>query len=251
MAPAVPESRAIGGLRTLVDAPGRGVIVICDQAAIRSPLIDAGPTDSDQPGAYIELFSGILASKELDILFHTTGRDRDHRVTAAAIERWRQQLPAAWQARFRVVETALLDALLGDADLLVSFASPALVAGCRRGLKPVQIGRALIGSEGFTHIFGDGAAFVDWLARGEVRARLSLDEYSEFARFADAVRSRAEAGLARDPIVREFRRLDRPRISPLQAIADILANPVGALRLLFGTLCGLAARRRTSRKLGR
>ncbi len=222
-----------------IDPPGRGVILICDQAVICSPLIGGEPRNSDQPQIYIELLSGILARSEFNVVFHTTRRDRDHRATAAAIERWRQQLPAACQPRFRVVEAAPLDALLGDVDLLVSFASPALVVGCRRGLKPVQIGRALIGSEGFTHVFEDCAAFVDWLGRGVLGARLSLDEYSEFARFADALRGSA----TRDPIVREIRRVDAWRISPLQAITDILANPVGALRLLFGTLAGLAARR--------
>jgi len=232
------------------DTPGRGVVLICDQAATRSSLIGAGPNDRDQAPAYIELFSGILAGSEFNVVFHTTGRNRDP--IAAAIERWRQKIPAACQARFRVVEAAPLDALLGDIDLLVSFASPALVVGCRRGLKPVQIGRAVIGSGGFTHTFGDGTAFLDWIGRGGVGARLSLDEYSEFARFADAVRAdpTAGAGRARDPIVREIRRVDGWRISPLQAITDILANPVGALRLLFGTLAGLAARRRTSRKSG-
>jgi len=218
--------------------------LICDQAATRSPLIGVGPNDSDQPRAYIELFSGILACSELCILFHTTGRDR---ATGAAIERWRQQIPAPWQTRFRKVDAAPLDRLLGDVDLFVSFASPALVAGCRHGLKPVQIGRTLVGSERFTHVFRDRAAFLDWLEGGGFRARLSLDEFSEFTRYADAVRG----GATRDPIVREFRRVDGWRISPLQAVTDILANPVGALRLLFGTLAEPVARWRTARKPGR
>src|SRR5579863_7441073 len=102
-----------------IDAPGRGAVLICDQAETRSSLIGAAPTDSDPPRAYIELFSGILVRSELDIVFHTTGRDRGHGAVIAAIERWRHQLPAACQTRFRVMETAPIDALLADVDIFV------------------------------------------------------------------------------------------------------------------------------------
>jgi hypothetical protein len=229
----------------LFDTPGRGVVLICDQTATHSPLIGGDRPDSDERQFYIALFSGVLARSELNILFHASRRDQDQSVTAAAIERWRQELPPAHQARFRLIDTAPLDSLLGDIDLFVSFASPALVEACRRGLKPVQIGRVLIGSQGFTHVFGDCAAFIEWVAEGGFSGRLTLDEYSVFESFGDALRADPTAGsaLARDPIVAEFWRANRPRLSPRQVIADILANPVGALRLLVGTLAGLFARK--------
>jgi hypothetical protein len=187
------------------------------------------------------------------VIFHRRRPARHQCPAAAAIERWRQQLPAEYEARFRVIDAAPLDALLGSVDLFVSFASPALVHGCRAGFKPVQIGRAVIGSEGFTHIFEDPDAFVGSIAAGGFRARLSLEEYSEFERFGEAVvggsaakampglseRSANAAALARDPIVEEFGRAQRQRVSPLQAITDVIANPVGAMRLLFGTVAGL------------
>ena len=231
--------------------PGRGVILICDQALTDSVLIGARPRDSDQPAIYIDLFSGVLARSDLNVIFHR--RRVGHRsADAGTIERWRQQLPAEFEARFRVIDAAPLDALFGLVDLFVSFASPALVQGCRAGFKPVQIGRAVIGSERFTHIFEGPDAFVDWIAGGGFRARLSLEEYSEFERFGEALRggiastvspglselSTNAAALARDPIVEEFRRAQRQRISPLRAIADVIANPVGAMRLLFGTVAG-------------
>ncbi|MGC2415691.1 MAG: hypothetical protein WA459_23710 [Stellaceae bacterium] len=230
-----------------------GVILICDQAITESVLIGTRPHQSDQPAIYLDLFSGILARSELDVIFHRRLRVRQQCPAAAAIERWRQQLPAEYEARFRVIDAAPLDALFGLVDLFVSFASPALVTGCRAGLKPVQIGRAVIRSEGFAHIFEGPDAFVDAIAAGGLRGRLSLEEYSEFERFGDAVLggsaaqampgpsalSTNEAALARDPIVGEFRRAQRRRISVLQAIADVIANPVGAMRLLFGTVAGL------------
>jgi|ERR1051326_1629558 hypothetical protein len=223
--------------------PSRGTVLICDQAAIRSPLIDADPPGSDECQLYIALLSGILARSELNIVFHTASRDCDHQTTVAAIERWRRELPAASQARFRVVDALPLDTLLGDIELFVSFASPALVEGCQRGLKPVQIGRALIVSAGFTHIFVGCTEFVDWLTRGGFSGRLTLDEYSEYESFADALRNRAGAARDRDPIVRAFRDMEGPRLSPVRVIGDILGNPVGALRLLVGTLAGFFARK--------
>jgi hypothetical protein len=238
------------------DNPARGVILICDQALTDSVLIGAQPHDGDQPAIYIDLFSGVLARSDLNVVFHRRWPARHQSAaaaaTAAAVERWRQQLPAEFEARFRVIDAAPLDALFGLVDLFVSFASPALVQGCRAGFKPAQIGRAVIGSERFTHIFEGPDAFVGSIAGGGFRARLSLEEYSEFERFGEAVRggiastvspglselSINAAALARDPIVEEFRRAQRQRISPLRAIADVIANPVGAMRLLFGTAAG-------------
>ncbi len=156
------------------DNPSRGVILICDQASTELVLIREPPRPSDQASVYIDLFSGILARSELDVIFHRRQRGRDQCPAAAAIERWRQQIPAEYEARFRVIDAAPLDALFGSVDLFVSFASPALVTGCRAGLKPVQIGRAVIRSEGFAHIFEGPDAFVDAITAGGLRGRLSL-----------------------------------------------------------------------------
>ena len=257
MAPALSQRGAVGALNRPVASavptqsaapvcatPGRGVVLICDQVTARSPLIGGDLPGGDERELYLALFSGILARSELNVVFHISGRDREPTATAAAIGRWRRELPPADESRFRAVDGVPLEALLGEVDLCVSFASPALALACRRGFKPVQIGRAVIGSDGFTHVFADCGSFVDRLARGEVCGRLSLDEYSEFERFANALRGGAARG--GDPILQAFRGADGLRLSLRRVIGDILANPIGALRLLIGTLAGLLGRRSTS-----
>lgn len=219
--------------------PTAGVVVlICDQALTDSVLIAPHSPGVAVAAVYSKLVTGMLERGNSKVIFHLGQPQRSARDCY-------NKLSQKYRGRLRVIEAAPIEPMLAYVDFLVSFASPALIEGCRNGLKPIQIGNALIGSEAFSHIFSDVDGFVDAVASGTLEGRLSLQEYGRFEQFCQSVNNRAGAelyvrshglryagGISRDPILRECRRPEFARLSPLRAIFSAIANPVAAWRLL-------------------
>jgi hypothetical protein len=258
------RSLSAGGRDLLVPpfaSRDRDVLLVCDQAGVASLLVEPPSCDAAPLGMYLDFIAGILERSDLNILFHR--KMAVMRGFAAAtgtentIERWCDRLSVAGRERLRVIEAVPLDYVLPYADLLVSFASPALVRGCRHGLKPIQIGQRLVGSEAFAYFFPTMEAALEAILH-RLDPRLSLDEYDAFESFRAAMDgpvattgrpvvcrlANASAPLTRDLIMQEFRALDGPRITPLGAIAGTLANPFAVYRLLFGPAADLNQDRR-------
>ncbi len=226
-----------------VTASAAGVVLICDHASTASALAEGSGADLGEPAIYSALASAVLQRSRLDVVFHLRRGRVEGAAIREAIERCR--VSPDQRARLQVIEGGPLEIALPRANFLVSFASLALVKGCRNGLKPVQIGRALTGSAAFSHVFPDLDSVVDALATSGLEGQLSVREYEQFEAFCqvlcsrDAVAARDPIGrlrtswrLGRDPIVRECRRSEPARCLALRTIASALANPVAALRLL-------------------
>jgi hypothetical protein len=144
-----------------------------------------------------------------------------------------------------------LAAMLPNIDFLVSSPSCALLQGCRAGLKPIQIGRALIESDGFSNLFAADDSLVDALVDGTISGRLCLQEYRKFEQYCDKLVEAATfrpapdqskvtsvarfAATRRDKFLKELVNHIREhsnRMSPMQIVMGTLANPLAALRLL-------------------
>jgi hypothetical protein len=240
-----PSSGAPGKevIEPLFERSNRGLTLISDQAFLDTILVDRPAAWVDSADLYSKLVSGILDSSGSDVILH---RSRSpSRSIPELIDNY-DRLSPNYRGRLQVIEAMPLEPILAQVDLFVSFASPALIQGCRSGLKPVQIGRALIDSGAFTHIFADVDAFVEAMATGTLKGHLSVAEYEQFEGFRHRLSGRSAAvarwtashglryvsSLARDPIVQECRRPNCARVSPLGAIRSAIANPVAAWRLL-------------------
>src|ERR1051325_1472105 len=183
------RSLPVGG-RDLLMPPfasrDRDVLLVCDQAGISSSQVEPPSCEATPLGMYLDFIESILECSDLNVIFHqeiavvrgsapATGAEN-------IIEQWYERLPVTSRQRLRVIEAVPLDFVLPYTDLLVSFASPALVKGCRHGLKPIQIGRRLVGSEAFAYFFPTLEAALQAISR-RLDPRLSLDEYDAFERF--------------------------------------------------------------------
>jgi hypothetical protein len=225
---AVPAATAI--------QPAAGVALICDQIMTASALAEGRPAGGSELEIYASVAAAILHHSGLSVVLHS--RTCSGAAGAAAAIARAAELVPDMQGRLRVVAAEPLEHLLPSVDVLVSFASPGLIAGCRDGLKPVQIGRAVIGSAAFSHIFPDVAGFAVALAAGGVAGRLSLREYAQFEEFCRRVaggagmRRLGPRRLAADPIVRACRQPDATGRRAMRAISSVFANPFAAWRLL-------------------
>ena len=218
-----------------------GVVLIWDEAAAPSLLAGERPA---APAGYAELAAIILARSDLDVIVHLPRHDGGGAALREAVAGVYPPL-GSHPGRLRVTGAMPLEALLPGVDFLVSFASAALIRGCRSGLKPIQIGAALIGSGGFSEIFPDSRAFADALAAHRLAGSLSVGEYELFEEFCRAVRAvpryrrgegpRAAWRRARDPVVRECRRLPYTWRDRIRAIAGAVANPLVTMRLYRGS----------------
>jgi hypothetical protein len=226
----------LDALPTAANQPAAGVALICDLVMTDSALAEGRPAGGSEPDIYAAVAAAILRHSGLSVVLHSrTGPGEAG--SAAAIARAAELLPDT-QGRLRVVAAEPLERLLPSVDVLVSFASPGVIAGCRSGLKPVQIGRAVTGSAAFSHIFPDIAGFAAALAAGGVASRLSLCEYAHFEEFCRRVtgsagmRRSGARRLAADPIVRACRHPDAAGRHAIRTISGVLANPFAAWRLL-------------------
>ena len=260
MVPALPQSLCSRDLKSGMPATVKatsappltrstsGVVLICDQAMTASLLAEGCSAGLAEPAIYFDLAAAILDCSHTDVIFHLRCPLAQATAIREAIER-SGQLSPNYRARLRVIEAVPLEAVLPCVDLLVSFASPALIQGCRSGLKPIQIGQAVTGSGAFSHIFPDIGSFADALATGGLAGRLSVREFEQFEEFCQRWRGRTCAtahyiignglrdawGMARDPVIRECRRSECAWSSRMRAIASAIANPAAALRLLRGS----------------
>jgi hypothetical protein len=216
-----------------------GAVLICGQVTTESLLVDACPGDSAAPGAYARLTAAVLQRTDFAVILHA-----ERRLPMAS--EFRRVIEASCglaATRLRVVEAAPLETMLPGIDLLVSFASPALIQGCRSGLKPIQIRRAVSGTASFSYFFPDIDSFAEALASGSLVGRLTLREYEQFEEFCRHVGGDPEPGRGRwnawrptgDPIIRQCRYAGLiPPLSLTRRIASALANPFAAWRLLRG-----------------
>jgi len=238
----ISETTAEEGIEPLFERSKKGSILISDQAFLHSLLVYGPAARLDKAKLYSELVSGILDSSGADVILHLSRSPGSSILEFIDHYDW---LSLRYRARVQVIEAMPLEPILAHVDLFISFASPALIQGCRYGLKPVQIGRALIDSAAFSHIFSDVDAFMDAMATGTLKGHLSVEEYEEFERFRYRVSRRSAtvarwtghglryaSSLARDPVVRECRKPNYARVSPLQAVRSAVANPVATWRLL-------------------
>lgn len=229
--------------------PRRGVALICDEAMTQSPLVEGRPPDDSESDTYAAVAAAILRHTALGVVLRS--RAPREGTAGAAIARAAGRLPSA-QGRLRVIAAEPLDGLLPGIDLLISFASPSLIAGCRSGLKPVQIGRTVIGSAAFSNVFPDVADFAAALAAGGVLSSLSLREYEQFDEFCRRIGGRAAtriggvrrlaARLPEDPIVCACRPREATWRLALRLSAGALANPFAVWRLLRAGVGTTAAR---------
>ncbi len=225
-----------------------GVVLVCD-GPVASPLVEGAAAARD---LYTGLTAAILQHSRSAVVFHLQRGSPEAAAIREAIERCGGLQPE-YGARMRMLARVPLESLLPCADLLVSFASPALIKGGRNGLKPIQIGRVLRGSEAFSHVFSDVAGFARSLAAGGLAGTLSLGEYAQFEEFRRRLAGGSDlagAGtgaawrLFRDPVRRECRRAERGRVAWLRAAASVLANPVAAFRLALAMKIVVSSRPR-------
>jgi hypothetical protein len=90
---------------------------------------------------------------------------------------WRETLPEAQRARFRVLEREPLAGLLPYVDHVIGLSSQGLIEAAQAGLKPIQLGAAFFGGHGFTHDRSLDDSLIDDIASGRLDGRLSLDAY--------------------------------------------------------------------------
>jgi hypothetical protein len=225
-----------------------GAVLICDEAATTSLLAQGCSCGLAETDIYAGLAAVILERSRLDVIFHLRCQLAKATAIREAIER-NSRLSPNERARLRVIEAVPLETALPCVDLLVSFASPALIQGCRNGLKPIQIGQAVTDSGAFSHIFFDIDSFADALATGGLTGRLSVREYEQFEEFRRRLSGRTLATVhytiehgpraawrrARDPVIRECCRSEWTWSSRIRAIASAIANPVVVWRLLRGS----------------
>lgn len=204
-----------------------GAVLICDHAATASALAAGPALDGCDAEIYAGVATAILQHSRLRVILQARG-PAGSAACGAAIERITRRLPDS-PGRLQVIEAEALEPLLPGVDLLVSFASAGLIAGCRNGLKPVQIGRAVTGSAAFSHVFPGIGGFAEALAKGGLRGGLSLQEFGHFEEFC---RRCSRQGPADDPIARACRPADRGRHRALRAIASAIANPFALWRLV-------------------
>ncbi len=221
--------------------PPAGVALICDHAMTVSAIAEGGAPGACEAEIYAAVAAAILRHTRFAVVLHRRAGS-GKAVAGAAIEPSAGRLPSA-PGRLQVIAAAPLESLLPGADLLVSFASPGLIAGCRSGLKPVQIGRAVIGSAAFSHVFPDIASFADALAAGDLVGRLSLPEYEGFEEFCRRITGRtSRRRLARDPILRECRHSEAALARAMRTLSATIANPFAAWRLLRASFSATATR---------
>jgi hypothetical protein len=218
-----------------------GIALICDEAMTASRLAEGSPPSGGEAALYAATAAAILQHTALGVILHVRAGPGEA-ASAAAIARAAELLPGD-EGRLRLSVAEPLEALLSGVDLLVSFASPGLIAGCRNGLKPVQIGRAVIGSAAFSHVFPDLDGFVEALGGGSLKGGLSLPEYEQFEAFCRRVAGGGALWrLAEDPIIRACRLSGgRWRLAP-RLIGSALANPFALWRLIragFGATAAL------------
>jgi hypothetical protein len=212
-------------LDRVMSASGRKVLLICDRAAERTSLAEGLAESSSEEQIYSRLIAAVLQATDLDILLHL---HRDRRGSPDPLA----GLSQAHKNRVRLAARQPLGVVLSQADILVSFASSALVEGGRHGMKPVQIGLFLRGSAGFSQIFPDMAAFIDKLAAGKVEGSMSLAEHAAFETFCHDIAGQ-EHSPGRDPIVLACRPRHAAYRIPGKTIIDAFANPFAAMRLLL------------------
>ncbi len=168
--------------------PGPEVVAVLGQAADDFALIETPLPELSAVAVYRRLIGGILEHTDRRIVFTVEARamprgDGGAAATMQHLRAWRKALPAAYQARLRLIEEVPIEELLRYADWAVSLSSPEMLLACAAGLKPVQIGRAFFGGKGFTHDFSGEDGFLSALCDGRIEPQLSLDEYRRFEDF--------------------------------------------------------------------
>jgi hypothetical protein len=230
---------------------GKIVLIWAEAGASATSLltIRTGPA-VESPATYVDLAAALLGSRaDLSVRLRMPPAADGHIANNC------EGLLRLYSERLKLVdEGAELELIARQVDILVAFASAAVIQACRQGLKPVQIGDFLIGSEAFTHIFGSVGDFVAMMAARRIGGSLTLKEHSEFGFFCRASPARARSlaveprggfgalrwlralwRIARDPVLRECRRGKCGRQSAVRTISGALANPFAAWRLLYAT----------------
>jgi hypothetical protein len=255
LSPILPAVTARPAAEDLAATPFAGraerVALVLGQAVNDLALIESPRPELCAPSIYRRLIGGILERTDLRVVFKADPDERrqpaiGRPLTLKLLGAWRDTLPAAQQARFRLMEAEPVEVLFAHADLVVSLSSPLMIDACQAGFKPVQLGDAFFGGKGFTHDFGDAEAFLEALAAGRVFGALSLDEYRRFEDFlaralllhlvpeGEEGVGKVAARLAEPnhvPTLRECDFSPTPRFLHLQAASNAIANPVAALRL--------------------
>ncbi len=232
---------------------GGGTVLVIGQVLNDFSLIETpGLPELSSPLVYRALIGGILHRTNCTVVFkaHPWERRRPNvaaPMTLDLLRHWAEGLPADQRARLKLVEAEPIGGLFPHVDWAVALCSQGLLEAAQAGLKPVQLGRAFFGGQGFTHDYRDVDGFVADLAAGRVASRLSLAEYRAFEDFlaralvlhlvpntAEGARKIA-ARLAEPhhvPSLAEADLFAPAKTSVLAAVRRAMANPTALARLV-------------------
>ncbi len=165
-----------------------GTVLIVGQVLNDFSLIETPSAEASSLATYRRLITGILERTDRNVVFkaHPWERRRPglrRPLTLELLQETAAALPPGQRARLRLVEREPISGLFPHVEHAVGLCSQGLLEACQAGLKPVQLGHAFFGGQGFTHDYADPDAFVADLAAGRVAGALELDEYRLFEDF--------------------------------------------------------------------
>lgn len=167
---------------------GAPTVLIMGQVLNDFSIIGTPLPELSSLAIYRDLIYDLLAETSLNVIFkaHPWERHRPHLmgpVTLNSLTAFAKTLPAAQQARLRLIEDEPVKGLFPQVDHVMGICSQGLIEAAQAGLKPVQIGHAFYGGKGFTHDLATGKAAVRALRDGLLPGRLSIEEYQLFEDF--------------------------------------------------------------------
>ncbi|HVT30956.1 MAG TPA: hypothetical protein VHE81_23320, partial [Lacipirellulaceae bacterium] len=157
--------------------------VLNDFSVIETPLEEMSTI-----AIYQRLIGGLLENSGHSVIFkaHPWERRRPNLMAPVTFDRmraWRERLPGPWRKRLKIMEREPLGSLFPYVDWAVGLNSQGLIEAAQAGLKPIQLGAAFFGEQGFTHdrVLDDG--LIADLAAGSLAGRLNLIEYRALEEF--------------------------------------------------------------------
>jgi hypothetical protein len=163
-------------------AAASGAILVLGQVLNDFSVIETPLAEMSTIAVYRHLIGALLEKSGRNVIFkaHPWERRRPNLrapVTLRQMTAWRETLPEAQRARFRVLEREPLAGLLPYVDHVIGLSSQGLIEAAQAGLKPIQLGAAFFGGHGFTHDRSLDDSLIDDIASGRLDGRLSLDAY--------------------------------------------------------------------------
>jgi hypothetical protein len=159
-----------------------GTVLVLGQVLNDFSIIETPLEEMSTIATYQRLIGGLLERSARKVIFkaHPWERRRPNLMAPVTLERmraWRESLPASKRERFKLMERESVSALFPYVDWAVGLSSQALIEAAQAGLKPIQLGSAFFGEQGFTHdrVLDDG--LIADLAEGHLDGRLTLTEY--------------------------------------------------------------------------